>query len=111
MADEVFVVMQIGDKGSAERRRADEVYELVLVPVLNELGLTPYRSDLDPTPGTITPQLLKKLLEARLVIADLTGRNPNVFYELGIAHTPSSDRSYHLQRQPKTCPSTRLTNV
>ncbi len=58
----------------------------MLVPVLRERGLTAYRADLDPTPGTITPQMLSKLLEARLVIADLTGRNPNVFYELGIAH-------------------------
>lgn len=86
VSDEVFVVMQIGEKGSAERRRADEVYEFVLVPVLEELSLSAYRADLDPTPGNITPQLLTKLLEARFVIADLTGRNPNVFYELGIAH-------------------------
>ncbi len=86
MADEVFVVMQIGNKNSDERLRADEVYNLVLVPVLTELGLKPYRADLDPTPGTITPQLLKKLLEARLVIATRTSSTS------WASPTPSSDR-------------------
>jgi hypothetical protein len=87
VADDVFVVMQIGEKGSPERKRADEVFDFVIKPVLEARGLAPYRADLDPTPGNITPQLLKKLLEAKAVIADLTGRNPNVFYELGIAHS------------------------
>jgi hypothetical protein len=83
----VFVVMQIGEKGSPERKRADEVFDFVIRPVLEGRGLTPYRADLDPTPGNITPQLLKKLIESHAVIADLTGRNANVFYELGIAHS------------------------
>jgi hypothetical protein len=86
-SQQAFVVMQIGDKGTPERERADEVYNYVVVPVLKELGLRPYRADLDPTPGQITPQMLRKLLDARVVIADLTGRNPNVFYELGVAHS------------------------
>jgi len=32
------------------------------------------------------PNILKHTLKARLVIAIIDGRNPNVFYELGIAH-------------------------
>jgi hypothetical protein len=31
--------------------------------------------------------MLAELLTARVVIADLTGRNPNVFYDLGITHS------------------------
>ncbi len=85
--DRAFVVMQVGEEGGPERRRADDVYNYIIVPALTEVGLEPYRSDLDPTPGPITPQMLRQLLEARLVIADLTGRNPNVFYELGIVHS------------------------
>lgn len=46
-----------------------------------------YRADLDLTPGQITPQMVKELIESPVVIADLTGRNPNVYYELGIAHS------------------------
>jgi len=54
---------------------------------VKQTGLEPYRADLDPSPGAITPKFLSELLSARLVIADLTGRNPNVFYELGVTHS------------------------
>jgi hypothetical protein len=79
--------MQVGDKDSAERKRADEIYRFVIMPALSEHGLHAYRADLDPSPGSITTKLLEELLACRLVIADLTGRNPNVFYELGIVHS------------------------
>ncbi len=36
--------------------------------------------------GCIMEDVLEYIAKARLVVADLTGRNPNVFYELGIAH-------------------------
>ncbi|XMB86341.1 hypothetical protein RJG79_00660 [Mycoplasmatota bacterium WC44] len=36
--------------------------------------------------GDILPEILKKIAQSRLVIASIDGRNPNVFYELGIAH-------------------------
>jgi hypothetical protein len=79
--------MQIGTKDSPERRRADEIFNFIVAPVVRAAGLDPYRADLDPSPGAITPKLLSELLSARLVIADLTGRNPNVFYELGVTHS------------------------
>ena len=83
-----FVVMQVGAEESAERRRADEVTDFVLQPVLesDEFGIQLVRSDQDATPGTITQKMLSDLVGADVVVADLTGRNPNVYYELGIAH-------------------------
>jgi len=78
--------MQVGQKGSPDRKRADDVYSYVVAPALDEVGPKPYRSDLDPTPGQVNAQMLRRLLEATVVIADLTGRNPNVFYEFGIVH-------------------------
>jgi len=74
-------------KGTPERKRADEIYNFVIVPALKQFDILPYRADLDPSPGAITQKMLSELVEASLVIADLTGRNPNVFYELGIAHS------------------------
>jgi len=79
--------MQVGAKGSPERKRADEIFNFIVVPTVEAVGLEPYRADLDFTPGPITPKFLSELLAARLIIADLTGHNPNVFYELGIAHS------------------------
>lgn len=87
MSARAFVVMQVGEKDSPERKRADEIFKFVIAPALDQFEIEAYRADLDPTPGSITSRLLGELLEARLVIADLTGRNPNVFYELGIVHS------------------------
>ncbi|GEN80701.1 hypothetical protein [Actinotalea fermentans] len=84
--DKAFVVMQVGEKDSIERRRADDIYNYIVTPALTEFGITPYRADLDPSPGGITAKMLSELINSRLIIADLTGRNPNVFYELGIVH-------------------------
>jgi hypothetical protein len=70
-----------------ERRRADQIYNYIVMPAVQSVGLEAYRADLDPSPGAITPRMLSELLSARLVIADLTGRNPNVFYELGVTHS------------------------
>src|ERR1700728_1781436 len=87
MAERVFVIMQVGAKDSPERKRADEIYKFIIAPVVKAVGLDPCRADLDITAGPIAPKMLSELLTARIVIADLTGRNPNVFYELGITHS------------------------
>ncbi len=87
MPEEVFVIMQVGEKNSPERSRADDVADYILAPVLKEFNLKLYRADRDPTPGQITPQMVKSIVSAPLVIADLTGRNPNVYYELAVAHS------------------------
>ncbi len=87
MPDRVFIIQQVGAKDSLERKRADEIYNFIIVPAVQDAGLDPYRADLDLSPGAITPKMLSELLSARAVIADLTGRNPNVFYELGITHS------------------------
>lgn len=85
--DEVFVISQIGDEGSPIRKRADVIADLIVKPVASEFNQTILRSDRDYTPGPITPQLLKSILTARIVVADLTGKNPNVYYELAFAQS------------------------
>ena len=45
------------------------------------------RSDDIHVPGSITKEIVTSLHTADLVIADLTGYNPNVFYELGVVHS------------------------
>lgn len=84
--DYVFFVSQVGAKGSAERDRADEVHDGIVAPVANGFDLEVRRADRDPTPGQVSTQIVKALIEATVVVADLTGRNPNVYYELGVAH-------------------------
>jgi hypothetical protein len=87
VVERAFIIMQVGSKDSPERKRADEIYDFIVVPAVKNAGLEPYRADLDPSPGPITPKMLSELLSARVVLADLTGSNPNVYYELGITHS------------------------
>nr|VFJ94276.1 MAG: TPR repeat-containing protein [Candidatus Kentron sp. H]VFJ94781.1 MAG: TPR repeat-containing protein [Candidatus Kentron sp. H]VFK01275.1 MAG: TPR repeat-containing protein [Candidatus Kentron sp. H] len=65
----------------------DNQWKLVIDPAIREAGLAPWRGD-DEHLGTniIMRDITKSISEARLIIADLTGRNPNVMYELGLAH-------------------------
>lgn len=87
MANAAFVICQVGAEDSDIRRRADEIFEFIVRPVTDELDLVATRSDMDPTPGQVTAQIIRSLTSAGVVIADLTGRNPNVYYELGVAHS------------------------
>jgi len=56
------------------------------VKVGQELGFKVLRGDERAGAGEIFPQLLRYLVQSRLIVANISGRNPNVFYELGIAH-------------------------
>jgi hypothetical protein len=58
----------------------------VLTPVLEDNGFEAIRADQIPKVGMITSQIINLIIESPLVIADLTGSNPNVFYELAIRH-------------------------
>ncbi len=85
--DYIFVISQIGEKGSPERTRANDVFEYVITEVANEKGLEAKRVDRDPTPGVVTTQIVQGIINATLVVADLTGKNPNVYYELGVGNS------------------------
>jgi len=82
--DECFVVSPIGPEGSSVRRRADNVLNHVIRPAAKEVGLTALRADEIDAPGSITSQIIQKLLAAKAVVVDLTDRNPNVYYELAV---------------------------
>ena len=81
-----FVISPIGENGSEVRRRADHVFKYIIEPVAKESGYTAIRADHISKPGLITSQIITRLVEDPLVIADLAGHNPNVFYELAIRH-------------------------
>lgn len=66
-----------------------------------ELGFRCYRADEDASGGIVMTNVLQELMDAEVVIADLTGGNANVFYELGIAHTIKDAKSVVLITQDK----------
>ncbi len=81
-----FVISPIGDPGSDIRKRADQVLRYVIEPAASNCGYDALRSDKISEPGLITSQVIQHIVEDPLVVADLTGSNPNVFYELAIRH-------------------------
>jgi len=62
------------------------VYDDHIRPVVESKGLSCIRGDEIISTGAITRDIWEKINRARFIIADLTRKNPNVFYELGIAH-------------------------
>lgn len=82
-----FVISPIGEENSEIRARSDEVLEFIIMPVVRDLlHYDVKRSDMIANPGLITNQVLQHIANDDLVIADLTGHNPNVYYELAIRH-------------------------
>ena len=67
--------------------RLDHVYHKVVRPVLEAHCFSCNRADEIAEVGQIVDQIKGKIGESDLVICDLTFENPNVFYEIGIAHT------------------------
>jgi hypothetical protein len=64
----------------------DSYYETVYVPAIEAAGLVPCRADDLYRPSTIIHDIWAYTQNAKLVLADLSGKNANVFYELGLAH-------------------------
>jgi hypothetical protein len=83
-----FVICPIGDEKSEQREWSNTVLDYIIKPVAEseKYGYTVIRADKIQTPGIITTQIIELLLSADLVIADLSYKNPNVFYELAVRH-------------------------
>ncbi len=81
-----FVISPIGPEGSAIREHADDVFECIIKPAMNECGFEAFRSDHLKEPGKITDQVIREILKDELTVAVLTGHNADVFYELALAH-------------------------
>lgn len=81
-----FVISPIGETKSEIRKNANQVYNYLILPVVSKHGYKTIRADKIAEPGIITNQIIQCIVESDLIIADLTGNNANVFYELAIRH-------------------------
>jgi hypothetical protein len=95
-----FIVMPFGhgDEYDGKREEADFVYNDIIRPAVVaavgefkkqygdqiEHGLTVVRELENVAPGAVTASIVRHIAESHITIVDLTGRNPNVFLELGI---------------------------
>jgi hypothetical protein len=81
-----FVISPIGEEESETRKRSDQILKHIITGPVEQLGYEVIRADKISEPGIITHQILQHIVDDPLVIADLTDRNPNVFYELALRH-------------------------
>ncbi len=83
-----FVLMPFGRKADAAGRITDfdAVYRDIIAPAVQAVGLEPIRADEERVGGTIHKPMFERLMLCEYAVADITGANPNVFYELGIRH-------------------------
>jgi hypothetical protein len=78
--DTCFVVMPFADP-------LGQHYSLIYEPAIRKAGLRPVRADDEIfATGKIIDQVWSGINTAKVLVAELTSRNPNVFYELGLAH-------------------------
>jgi hypothetical protein len=91
-----FVIMPYGnrEKDPLRKQGLDGLYEHFIRPAVEAVVLPNdptkhvicHRGDKEPRPGEIIAHIIENLVLSELAIADLTGRNSNVFYELGVRH-------------------------
>lgn len=62
----------------------EHIYD-VIGSTCKEIKLVALRGDEEDIPKDVLPNIINYIVKARIVVANLDGRNPNVFYELGIA--------------------------
>src|SRR5688500_11983423 len=96
-----FVISPIGAEGSDIRKRADQVLCHIIAPAVEACGYDYKRGDQIAAAGVITAQVTHLLMNCPLVIADLSGHNPNVFYELSIRHSVSKPCIQMIDAQDK----------
>jgi hypothetical protein len=77
--DLCFVIMPFGGW-------YDEYFENIYSPAITSCKLIPKRTDDLYQSSNIVQDIWKFTNKAKIILADLSNKNPNVFYELGLAH-------------------------
>lgn len=64
----------------------NEIYNLFIASTLSDVGYEVFRADDIVSQRNILEDIIASISDSDLIVADLTGSNSNVYYELGIAH-------------------------
>lgn len=79
-----FVIMPIAECEGYEPDHFAHVYNDIIKPAVAKTDFTATRADEVKETNLIHLDILKKLIDAPIAICDLSTRNPNVLFELGI---------------------------
>lgn len=79
-----FVIMPISDQGDYPEGHFTRVYEQIIKPAIEESGYSAYRVDDNKISDSIIGNIFEAIQECPMAVCDLSNRNPNVLYELGL---------------------------
>jgi len=68
----------------------DGYYQKIIKPAASKAALDALRSDEIYSTKAIIQDIWNRIWQARVIVADVTGKNPNVNYELGLCHALGS---------------------
>lgn len=83
--EQCFIITPIGDDTDPIRRHIEGIIDAAIIPALGDQYKIVVAHKISE-PGSITKQVIDAVYNSKLVIANLTNRNPNVMYELGLRH-------------------------
>jgi hypothetical protein len=76
---EAFIIMPFSEKWS------DNVYDNLFVKGIKAAGFSVVRGDVVPRVGNLNDNVWRMITQAGVIVADVSVRNPNVYYEMGLA--------------------------
>lgn len=79
-----FVIMPISDPKDYKTGHFKNVYEDIFIPAIKDAGYTPKRADDDKSSSMIQVNIIRDIIDSPMAICDLSSKNPNVLFELGI---------------------------
>lgn len=79
-----FVIMPIGELDSYPTDHFKHVYEDIFSPAIEKAGYKAKRADDDKSSSVIQLEIIRDIVNAPMALCDLSTRNPNVLFELGI---------------------------
>jgi hypothetical protein len=79
-----FIIMPISDPESHDPGHFKQVYQNIIIPSCEKANYKAVRADDVKQANLIHLDILKRIVEAPMAICDLSSRNPNVLFELGI---------------------------
>ncbi|RWX52731.1 hypothetical protein [Photobacterium chitinilyticum] len=79
-----FVIMPISDQAGYDSGHFHLVYEDIICPAIKAAGMVPIRADESKGTNLIQLDILKRVIDSPITICDISSKNPNVFYELGM---------------------------
>lgn len=81
-----FVIMPFSTTKTCQKDEWTEIFKKVITPAVEKSGFNYKCERANIQYGSIIWEILDKLNRSELVIADITDRNTNVLYELGVRH-------------------------